>query len=135
MEIKNKQLLIFFISSFVLAFGLIAHGVIFDLDFGSIQRLTYDGIFITAILSFILLIFLSKVFNMEINKRIDAMEKVKRQETSKKNNSFLFFKGILILIGILIVGCSFMLGNQVLKVLSLGIISIVVFIMLVLKGK
>ena len=72
---------------------------------------------------------------MEINKRIDAMEKVKRQETSKKNNSFLFFKGILILIGILIVGCSFMLGNQVLKVLSLGIISIVVFIMLVLKGK
>jgi len=83
-KIFKRKLLSTFIFSLVASILLIIHGLFFDLDTSQIQRLTVEGFVITFILTFIGLIILERIFDLEeheeiikIKNRLSKLEKKK----------------------------------------------------------
>ena len=145
MEINNKQLLIFLGSSFIISAGLIAHGVFFDMNLSQISRIKYDGLFVTAIICFVSLVYLSNILNIPLNKKVDKIEsrlnkldnKIDFNYMSKpiKKNKFIFPSFLIFgLISLFLVFLTFVLKSSILKILSLSILLIIIFIGLILKG-
>jgi len=66
---KNK-ILSTFVFSVVASIFLIIHGVFFDLDLSQIKRLTIEGFIFTFIMTFIGLVILERIFNLEEHEEI-----------------------------------------------------------------
>tara|TARA_Y100000310_G_scaffold333670_2_gene411682 strand:+ start:516 stop:782 length:267 start_codon:yes stop_codon:yes gene_type:complete len=85
LKLIKKQILILFVLSVFISIGLIIHGIFFDLDVTQIKRLTIEGLILTLIIVFPLIIFLEWIFDLNnrekfdiIKKRIDKIEKKRK---------------------------------------------------------
>lgn len=74
-KIFRRKLLATFVFSVVATVILIIHGVFLDLDFSQIKRLTFEGFIFTFILSFVALLILEKIFNIEDHEEIVSIKR------------------------------------------------------------
>ncbi|MCR4327131.1 MAG: hypothetical protein NUV46_00950 [Nanoarchaeota archaeon] len=83
-KIFKKKLLSTLTFSAVASILLILHGIFFDFDFSQISRITIEGFLFTFILTFLALIILEKIFDLEEHEEIVKLrERVSKLEKNK----------------------------------------------------
>jgi len=82
LKLIKKQILILFVFAILISITVIVHGIFFDLDLSEIKRLTLEGLTLTILVVFPMILFLEWVFDLnnkakfeEIDKKIKEIEK------------------------------------------------------------
>jgi hypothetical protein len=78
----RRKFIATFLFSLLASAGCIIHGIFFDLDFGQLKRLSFEGFLFTFFVVFPSLLLLEWIFNLEdkeefkiLEKRISKLEK------------------------------------------------------------
>lgn len=84
-KILKKQVLIILVFSLMTSIVAIIHGIFFDLKFDEIKRLTFEGIVLTLLVIFPIILFLEWVFDINNKKEHDNLEqRIIKLEKKKK---------------------------------------------------
>ncbi len=77
----KQQIYVLLVLSFFISMGAIIYGIFFDLDFSQIQRLTFEGLIITFVVIFPLILLIEWIFDLNNRKEFeDVYKRLERLE-------------------------------------------------------
>lgn len=75
LKLIKKQILIFFVFAIFISITVIVHGTFFNLGFPEIKRLTLDGLALTLLVVFPMILFLEWVFDLNNKSKFEKIDK------------------------------------------------------------